>query len=296
MDRRYVTIEGTAINVEDHGGEGPPVVLVHGLGGSAGNWSLVAPRMAEFARVVAVDLPGHGRSAPVRHNDLEAHVRTVVGVIESFGFEAVTLVGNSMGGLVTEMVAGRHPDLVSALLLLSPATPPATLAAPSRPAVSARLLLQSLPGVGPIVTNASAARLGPRGQIEHMLQIVMEDPSRLPADALERTVALAELRRTMPWAAKAFADSTASIRQLFVRRWRFLAVIDQITAPTTLVFGGRDQVVIPDSLRWLARRRRDWRAIELPDTGHTVMLERPDIVVHELVRLLERSQAQVATS
>jgi pimeloyl-ACP methyl ester carboxylesterase len=289
MQRRYETIDGTAINLDDYGGVGDSVLLVHGLVGSAGNWSLVAPVVADFARTIAVDLPGHGRSGPARVNDLAAHYRTVVAVIEKLELSPVALVGNSMGGLVAEMVAAERPDLLASLLLLSPATPPMTLSLPTSPSVAARLLLRSLPVVGQAVTAASAARLGPRRQIEETLKIVMEHPERLPPEAVERAVDLAALRRTMPWAAKAFADSSASVRRLFVRRWEYSAMIDKITVPTTLVFGSCDKVVIPGSLRWLAERRPDWRTFELPDAGHTLMWERPDIVVHELTRQLRAS-------
>ncbi len=287
MQRRYEMIEGTAINLDDYGRAGDPVLLLHGLAGSAGNWSLVAPVVADFARTIAVDLPGHGRSGPASVHDLATHYRTVVGVIEKLGMSPVALVGNSMGGLVAEMVTAERPDLVASLLLLSPATPPATLSPPTSFPVAARLFVRSLPVVGQRVTAASAARLGPRRQIEKMLEIVMEHPDRLPPAALERAVELATLRRTMPWAAKAFADSSASVRKLFIRRWEYAAMIDKIRVPTTLVFGSCDKVVIPGSLRWLGGRRPDWRTVELPDTGHTVMLERPDIVVHELTRQLK---------
>ncbi len=287
MQRRYETIEGTAINLDDYGGVGDPVLLVHGLAGSAGNWSLVGPVVADFARTIAVDLPGHGRSGPAPSYDLAAHCRAVVGVIEKLEMSPVALVGNSMGGLVTQMVAAKRPDLVASLLLLSPAAPPVTLSPPTSLSVAARLVIRSLPVVGQAVTAASVARLGPRRQIEEMLKIVMEHPERLPPDAVGRAIELATLRRTMPWATKAFADSSASVRKSFIRRWEYSAMIDQITVPTTLVFGSCDKVVIPGSLRWLAARRSDWRTVELPDTGHTVMWERPDIVVHELTRQLK---------
>jgi pimeloyl-ACP methyl ester carboxylesterase len=286
MQRRYETIDGMAINLDDYGGAGDPVLLVHGLGGSAGNWSLVAPAVADFARTIAVDLPGHGRSGPARVHDLATHSRTVIAVIERLELPPVAIVGNSMGGLVAEMVAAERPDLLASLLLSSPATPPVTLSPPTSPSVAARLMVQSLPIVGPAVTAGRAARLGPRRQIEEMIRVVMEHPERLPQDALERAVELATLRRTMPWAAKAFAESGSSVRRMFVRRWEYFAMIDKIVAPTTLVFGSCDKVVIPASMRWLAQRRPDWRTVELSDTGHTVMLERPDIIVHELGRQL----------
>lgn len=291
MRRRYQTLLGTAIAVDEHGGDGPPVVLVHGLGGSAGNWSLTAPQLAMKRTVVALDLAGHGRSGPLPRHDLDAHVQTVIGLIEVYGFSSITLVGNSMGGLVSKMVASRRPDLVDGLVLLAPATPPPTVVVPSSPAVAARLAIQSLPGLGPLATASITARWSPRRQVSETLRIVMADPSRLPTDYFERAVELTRLRRTMPWASRAFAESVASIRRVLMRRSEYLDILDRIEAPTTLIFGSEDRVVAPVALRWLAARETSWRSIELPDTGHTPMLERPDLVVREIDRLFEATLA-----
>lgn len=290
MRRRYETLRGTAITIDDYGGDGHPIVLVHGLGGSTGNWSLTAPRLATTWKVVALDLPGHGRSGPLPRHDLEAHTQTVIELIESLGFGSVTLVGNSMGGLVSKVVASRRPDLVDGLVLLAPATPPPTVVVPSSPAVAARLAIQSLPGVGPLATASITARWTPRRQVSETLRIVMADPSRLPTDYVERAVELARVRRTMPWASRAFAESVASIRRSLMRRSAYLEILDGIEAPTTLIFGSEDRVVTPVALRWLADRQPNWRSIELGDTGHTPMLERPDLVVREVDRLLRAAR------
>ncbi|MFP5332050.1 MAG: alpha/beta fold hydrolase, partial [Acidimicrobiia bacterium] len=101
MRRHYLD----GIHVEDYGGRGKPVVFVHGLGGSAANWALVAPTVADFGRVVALDLPGHGRSAPSKTHTLENHAAAVVSVIEHLEHGPATVVGNSMGGLVVMLVA-----------------------------------------------------------------------------------------------------------------------------------------------------------------------------------------------
>lgn len=287
MRRRYETLHGTAISIDDHGGDGHPIVLVHGLGGSAGNWSLTAPRLATRWRVVALDLAGHGRSGPLPRHDLEAHAQTVIELIETHGLGSVTLVGNSMGGLVSKIVASRRPDLVDGLVLLAPATPPPSVVVPSSPAVAARLAIQSIPAVGPLATAAITARWSPRRQVSETLRIVMADPSRLPSDYFEGAVELARLRRTMPWASRAFAESVASIRRLLIRRSAYLEILDRIEAPTTLIFGSEDRVVAPVALRWLAGRQSSWRSIELHGMGHTPMLERPDLVVREIDRLLE---------
>src|SRR5690242_11982715 len=103
---------------------GPPVVLVHGLGGSWLNWVGIAPALAEGDRVVAIDLPGfgltpaHGRDTSVNHNAavLSRFVHEVLG-------EPVVLVGNSMGGMISLLLTDRRPEQVVGLALVDPALP-----------------------------------------------------------------------------------------------------------------------------------------------------------------------------
>ena len=282
MHRRYVFPGGSPITIEDHGGSGHPIVLVHGLGGSAGNWSLVGAGLAHIGRVIAIDLPGHGRSGPVPRHDLDAHLSALTAVIELHGFRSVTLAGNSMGGLIAKMLASRRPDLVASLFLVAPATPPPTVVMPASPTIAARLAIRSLPGIGPLAAAALTSRWTPRQQVQETLRVVMAHPDRLPPDAFDRAVQLATLRRTMPWANRAFAESVASVRRALLRRPTYLRMLRAISAPTTLVFGSADQVVPPVALRWLANDRSNWRSIEMPDVGHTPMLELPDLVVREI--------------
>ena len=274
------------ITLESHGGEGAPVLAIHGLGGSAGNWSLVAPRITPFANLTAIDLPGHGRSGPAPRHDLATHARAVIDVIDRVAGRPVMLLGNSMGALVAELVASSNPAIVSSLVLLAPATPRPRLIVPSAPAIAMRLAAQSLPGLGRLVTHQYLRRRTPRRQIEETMRLVMHDPARLPPAELERSVELARLRREMPWAERAFAESSASVRRMLLRTGRFRRTIASITTPTTVVFGSEDRVVDPAAVRWLAELRPDWRVVELADTGHTPMWERPDVVAHEVARRL----------
>ncbi|MDX1449153.1 MAG: alpha/beta hydrolase [Acidimicrobiia bacterium] len=289
MHCTYVTLEDTTINLQDHGGEGPPLLLIHGLGGSAGNWARVADPLARHARVVALDLPGHGRSGPAPVYTLDHHVDVVRSAIGHLGWRDVSLMGNSMGALIAMLVAGRHSELVRSLILLSPATPPVGPTVPADPVASARLVGQSLPAIGPAIARRYLASRTPTEQIDETLRIVMAAPEQLPSEIRDDAVELARLRRTMPWALDAFAGSAASIRRFFTRAGAYRMAVDAVDAPTTMIFGGRDRVVIPESFRWLARRRLDWRCIELADVGHVPMLERPDIVVRETARLLRQA-------
>lgn len=284
MHRRYVPLANTQINVDDHGGEGRSILLVHGLGGSAGNWDLVAPTLASSARVLAMDLPGHGRSGPVPDHTLTVHASAVIGLILAEGGGRVTLVGSSMGGLISLLVASAYPEMTDAVVLLSPATPPVAVTPPRNPRASARLVARALPGIGPAMTRLYVATRTPEAQVDETLDLVMSAPDELPNHVRANMVELARLRRTMPWSIRAFAESAASIRRFFTLPSRYRAVVDAVQSPTTLIYGAQDQIVPPESMRWLARRRTDWRSIELPDVGHTPMFERPDIVSREILR------------
>ena len=106
------------INYFDTGGDGLPVVILHGLAGSAWEFFETARAIPEF-RTILIDLRGHGRSTPIP-DDLsrEAFVSDVVQVIEASVNAPVTLVGHSMGGHTAMLLAAARPDLVSKLVLL----------------------------------------------------------------------------------------------------------------------------------------------------------------------------------
>ncbi|TDC52536.1 alpha/beta hydrolase [Actinomadura sp. KC345] len=97
------------VAVRDHGGDGSPVVLLHGLGGTLLHWDEVAPLLTGAHRVLAMDLRGHGLSGdgPWEWN---AVLDDVQAVIDHLGLDAPLLVGHSIGGMVAIRWALRHPD------------------------------------------------------------------------------------------------------------------------------------------------------------------------------------------
>jgi pimeloyl-ACP methyl ester carboxylesterase len=104
------------------GGDGPPLLLVHGLGGAAINFTELGPILARRRRVLVPDLPGHGGTEPLERvdslDDLADHVAAVA---EHEGMLPAPVVGNSMGGLVALRLAVSRPEAVSALALVAPA-------------------------------------------------------------------------------------------------------------------------------------------------------------------------------
>lgn len=118
---RRVDIGGLEIAYVDSGGEGPPVVLVHGLSSSIGFWEHQFPALAATHRVLALDLPGYGASdrpdAPYTPGWFAAQV---LRWMDAIGLRSAAIVGHSMGGQIALELALLAPDRVPALVLSAP--------------------------------------------------------------------------------------------------------------------------------------------------------------------------------
>jgi pimeloyl-ACP methyl ester carboxylesterase len=274
-DTRFIRLGERTVHVADHGGHGPTWVLVHGLGGSHLNWHSIAPGLTAHGRIVALDLPGFGYSPPARRMDLDTHAGAVIDLVERLGAPAMVM-GNSMGGLVAELVASRRPELVAGLVLIAPATPLPERTFPADPRVFARLAIQSIPGVGLGTVRYLQSTIDPAEMVRLTLGVVTAAPGRVAPDVVHAGVEMAARRRAMPWAAAAFAQSAAGNRRLLIRRGPFLRVVRRITAPTLLLWGEADRVVSDASMRWLAGHLPDWETASIPGVGHVPMLEMPE--------------------
>src|SRR5262245_37901786 len=128
MQSRTLELDGP-VHYIDHGGPhgecGSRMVLVHGLGGSHVNWAGVGHLLARTHRVVAVDLPGFGRTPLAgRTSAVDANADLLARFVRALGDEPATLVGNSMGGMLAMICAARHPSVVRALVLVNAAHAP----------------------------------------------------------------------------------------------------------------------------------------------------------------------------
>lgn len=270
----YLDLDIGTVHWKDYGGSGQTVVMVHGLGGSLANWDAIGPRMARSARVTALDLPGFGLSPPARDWSLETHRDAVAGFIRAIGGRAV-IVANSLGGLISEMVASRYPDLVEALLLISPATPPRFPDPQIHWPMARRLLIGATPGIGPMVNRRVLRSMTPRELVNDLLLRITHRPGRVPLEMVESFIAIAETRSRLPWATDAVPRTGQSIRRHLVRRRRFIEMIRSIKAPTLVVTGIADPVVSPTSVAWLCSLRLDWELALMEDTGHTPHIDAP---------------------
>ncbi|SFU01800.1 Pimeloyl-ACP methyl ester carboxylesterase [Geodermatophilus amargosae] len=268
---------GGPVHVVDYGGAdgGPAVVLVHGLGGSHGNWDLLAPLLTPTCRVWAVDLPGFGRSEPgERRATVPANVEVVQRFLREVVGEPVVLVGNSMGGMISLFTAAAAPDLVHGLVLLDPALPGGRRRLD--PLVAATFALYALPGLGERFLALRRARSTPLTRVRAMLELVGVDPDELPAPVVDRAVTLLEQREDVAGMDRAFLTAARSLLRILLDPRRYRSAMDRVAAPVLLVHGDRDRLVPVSAAREVAQARPAWRYEELSAVGHVPQLQVPD--------------------
>ncbi len=286
-DGSFVQLPSTELHVVDSGGDGTPYVLVHGLGGNHTNWIEVFDPLAQRGRAIAMDLPGYGYSPPVERHDLDTFSGVLLDLLRTLDRPAI-LVGNSMGGLLAEMVAATRPGMVADLILIAPASPIASLRHRPSYGVAARLAAQSFPGLGTVVAGAYRRMLTPQQLAQARLEIVAADAASLPERVRTASFAMASRRADMPWATRALVESTASIRRMFIPPWRFQRMIASISHEALVLSGDRDIVVAPEAIDALESLRPDWTFRRLEGAGHVPQMENADWVLDQIDRWTSR--------
>jgi pimeloyl-ACP methyl ester carboxylesterase len=108
----------TLLHVHDYGGEGPQLVLLHGYGRSFADWDASAALLTVGHRVLALDLPGHGRSPGISPWTIPAVVRHIADTLDEHGVAEAVVVGHSLGGVVAVEYARANPGRVRAAVNL----------------------------------------------------------------------------------------------------------------------------------------------------------------------------------
>ena len=286
-ESRTVDLGGPVHYVDFGGPDGAPtVVLVHGLGGSHLNWDLFAPLLRPHARVLALDLPGFGRSEP---GDRRTTVHDNVKVLDRFLTEVAgtpaVLVGNSMGGTISILQAAKSPTTVNGLVLLDAAVP-----GPRRaldPLVAVIFAIYAFPLLGERFLALRRKRSTPLRQVRDMLRLCGVDPDALPSDTIDRSLGLIAQRKDIAGMDKAFLAAARSLMRLLVDPRGYRTAMASIRVPVRMVQGDKDRLVPVAAARDIAARHPDWRYLELPGVGHVPQLQVPEPLATEVLAWLD---------
>jgi pimeloyl-ACP methyl ester carboxylesterase len=215
-ESRWTDVDGPVHYREWEGpAEGPTFVLVHGLGGSLLNWAPVAPGLALWGRVVALDLAGFGLTPLAeRSAGVTANRRLLRGFMQALELPPVVLVGNSMGGMVSMLQAARNPETVSSLVLVDAAFPRGRVRASQfTPKIAALFAAYSVSLVGERVAKWRQQRLGPEGLVHETLRLCSPHPERIDPKLVAALIDQARIRME-------FDYSTPALSLLHIGRCR----------------------------------------------------------------------------
>jgi pimeloyl-ACP methyl ester carboxylesterase len=245
-------------------GDGPVVVLVHGL---ASEWSVWFRNISVLAldhRVIAVDLPGFGRSDSLGGRvEMRHYVGALTQLLDQLDVGGVRMVGHSLGGIVAQQFATRYPSRTAALVLVATGgTPDRRLVFLLRGLAASSVVLNR----GPRPVFGSALRVAMAGQRvrQLLLSAIVHDPAIVSRELAEEMVTAA---CRSPGTAAALKAALPAVRQQDLR---------SIACPTLIVGGGCDRLVPVASLDYVADRIAGARRELMPDAGHHPMFECPD--------------------
>ena len=269
-----------------------PALYVHGLGGSALNWTDLAFLLADRLDGEAIDLPGFGRSDPARSYTVASMAERVIRWIDLSGRAPVHLFGNSLGGAVSVRVAGTRPDLVRTLTLISPAMP---FMDPRRSVQAQLLPLLLVPRVERLAAKL-LLKLPPEVLAAQVIEACFAEPSRLPQERLAEATEEVRRRYETPWFIDAYLRSLRGLFGSFVRSyfpgpesmWR---IAERITAPTLVITGRQDRLVDIRTGPMVGRLIPDSRLLVLDGVGHVAQMEVPEMVARGVLAMLDEVRA-----
>jgi pimeloyl-ACP methyl ester carboxylesterase len=273
---RWTDLDGP-VHYLDFGGppERPIVVCVHGLGGSAVNWSALAPLLTGTFRVLAPDLAGHGLTQSAgRGTSVAANRELLHRFILQQAPAPVILMGNSMGGMISLLEASAAPDTVAGLILLDPALP--FVPARPDPLVATMFGLYLTPGLGRLMLSGRG-RLTPERLVTGTLALCCANASRVAADILAEHVDIARQRTAFDGTGRDFAAAVRSVIATAgpIRGRRYRRGLHEITCPVLLLHGDRDRLVPVAVARAAAKAHPSWSLAVMPGVGHVPQLEVP---------------------
>lgn len=260
-----MTVDG--LYAATSGEVGPVVVLLHGFGGLSDVWKEIATTLAPNHRVIAYDLPGHGRSVDYPGGGPpKIAAKAVIGDLRSRGLAAVHVVGHSMGGAIAILAALAAPDLVVSLTLVAPG------------------------GMGEEINAPLLRRFGAAHTMDDIAACLKEMSTPYAADPQSGASVLAEARQSFEQQHK-----LAEIAALITRDGKQGVIpkemLTSLAMPVSVLWGTEDLVLPFAQTRNLPP---NFEVKELSGAGHMLIEEAPGAIIEALLRQIEATTKSVA--
>ena len=236
-------------------GEGPALLLMHGIGGSSKTWEEQYRAFAGSSRVIGWDAPGFGGSDPAPEQTADRWADEAAGLLDRLGVETACLLGHSMGGIIAPRVASRHPGRIERLVL----------------------------------SGTRAGFVGAFGWEERLREfdtLTPEERGRTRAAGMAAPGASAEVLARLATIAgevtrEAFAGGVAVLNGTDNR-----GILQALELPALVLCGRQDGIAPPERGEEIAGLLRDVRITHFEGAGHAAYAEKPDAYNARLAEFL----------
>ncbi len=253
----HLDLGGLGFHYTDWGGDGPPLVMLHGLSGHARTWDHTAAALSDRYRVLALDQRGHGDSDWAPQYGIGLMAADLLAFMDALQLREVTLMGLSMGGLVSFVFTAAHPERVRRLMVLD--IGPEIAPAGSRNVSAAMAESDVFASEDEAFAQARAANPRPtdetlRHRVRHNLRSQPDGTLTFKYDKAFRSQpgAWLELTADQLWAA-----------------WR------SVRCPVLLVRGDDSPILAAETAQRMLAENPNASFASIPDCGHSITLDRP---------------------
>jgi pimeloyl-ACP methyl ester carboxylesterase len=275
---RTVAVDGAQEICYVKAGQGPPVLLLHGFGTSLSIWAGQIRALSERFQVFAVDLPGHGFSGkPATDYTPEMYIQALTGFMDTQGISSASLVGHSMGGLISLCLAAVDPGRVERLVLLSTSSP---LYRPrGMMKLQGKILRKPWFWMRVLVLSELLIPLPVRFLERKGQSATVYDPGSVGAEWNDHFY---DLRRM-----KGFSHMVISTVKHFPEIQKYEAAVRGIPQPVSLLWGEEDRVVPLEHGRMLTGMLGNATLETVPRCGHMITLEKPQWAARHILDSLQ---------
>lgn len=264
---RHLALPGKGVRLHalDWGGDGAPVLFLHGGQLTAQTWDYVCLGLRRQIRAVALDLRGHGDSGRARDYSFESHVADIGAVLDALAWTRAHLVGMSIGGLFATHFAATAPHRVLSLVTVD---------------------------VGPGVAFEGTARMRrffqrvhPSAGLEAMVDAAMQaNPSGDRERVAYRMAAMMRRGISGDWGWARDSGRTPDYPALLVKVEEMASAAERLAVPCLVVRGGRSEVFSEQAAARFASAFADGGWVAVPDAGHNVQEDNPAGLIAALAR------------